>query len=64
MDDPDQANNLKAQEYIGSCEFQLHQVVTGLNQTLKAKIFNSTRAQSGNVKIVAEEKKNEGNSKV
>ena len=44
MDDPDQANNLKAQEYIGSCEFQLHQVVTGVNQTLKQKIYNSTRA--------------------
>ena len=57
MDDPDQANNLKAQEYIGSCEFQLHQVVTGVNQTLKQRIYNSTRAQSGTARITAEEKK-------
>ena len=31
MDDDKQPNNLKAQEYIGSVEFQLHQVVTAIN---------------------------------
>lgn len=44
MDDPDQAKNLKVQEYIGSVEFQLHQVVTSPNQTFKTKVYNSTRA--------------------
>lgn len=34
MDDDKQPENIKAQEFIGSFEFQLHQVVTSKDQTL------------------------------
>ena len=63
MDDASQASNLNKQEYIGSFEFQLHQVVTAKDQTLKGPIKNNTRAKNGILKITGEEKKQGSNSK-
>ena len=57
MDDNNQPENLKAQEYIGKLEFQLHQVVTGRDQTLVAPLENSERKDNGKIKITGEEKK-------
>ena len=48
---------MSAQEYIGSVEFQLHQVVTALNQTYATDIKNTTRKNNGKLHIVGEEKK-------
>jgi len=57
MDDADQPDNYKAQEYIGSVEFQLHQVVTARDQIFKAVIQNPTRSKNGTLFITGEEKK-------
>ena len=56
IDDESQPNNLQAQEYIGSVEFQMHQVVTALDQTYSAKVQNPSRKHNGTLKITGEEK--------
>jgi uncharacterized alpha/beta hydrolase family protein len=57
MDDASKADDLSKQEYIGSVEFQLHQVVTARDQTIVVPIQNPSRKNNGRLKIVAEEKK-------
>lgn len=57
MDDSNQPENLGAQEFIGSVEFQLHQVVTSKDQTYVAQIQNDARKKNGTLKITGEEKK-------
>jgi len=56
MDDENNQNNLKAQEYIGSVEFQMHQVVTAINQTHSSKVHNPSRKNNGTLHITGEEK--------
>ena len=56
MDDANDPNNLNAQEYIGSVEFQMHQVVTSINQTYSAKVHNPSRKNNGTLHITGEEK--------
>lgn len=55
MDDRSQENNLRAQEYIGEIEFQLHQVVTALDQQIEFELRNPARKKNGKVTITAEE---------
>ena len=38
MDNQQEPNNLRAQEYIGDVEFQLHQVVTAIDQHIEFDI--------------------------
>lgn len=62
MDDENDQNNLKAQEYIGSVEFQMHQVVTAINQTHSSKVHNPSRKNNGTLHITGEEKQRNGGS--
>jgi len=57
MDDGNAPENLGAQEFIGTVEFQLHQVVTARDQTLQTPIVNPSRKNNGYLHITAEEKK-------
>lgn len=47
------------QEFVGSFEFQLHTVVTSLDQTVVADIKNAARGHNGKIKITGEEKNSE-----
>lgn len=64
MDDDKQPENLRAQEFIGHLEFQLHQIVTSKDQTFLQPIVNPARKNNGKVKIVGEEKKESGQTAI
>ena len=57
VDDETNLNNLSKQEFIGSCSFTLHKIVSGKNQTLEAELINTVRNKCGKIKIIGEEKK-------
>jgi hypothetical protein len=50
----------KDQEFIGSLEFMLHNVVTGMNQTHKGLLKNpAIKKDCGSIKIMGEQKSQE-----
>ena len=56
IDNDKQINNLALHDFLGSLEFQLHDVVTCLNQTLARPLLNHKIASAkGQIKIIAEE---------
>ena len=57
VDDETALGNLSKQEFIGSHQFQLHKIVSSMNQTLEAELKNPARSNCGKIKIIGEEKK-------
>ena len=58
-DDATQLNNLNKQEFIGSFNFQLGKLISARNQEITGQIESSVRKNSGNIKIMALEKKSD-----
>jgi len=58
VDDMNNLNNIKGHDYVGGCEFSVHEVVTGRDQTLARPLENQQRAagKSGTIKITGEER--------
>lgn len=58
VDDMNNLNNIKGHDYVGGCEFSVHEVVTGRDQTLARPLENQSRTagQSGTIKITGEER--------
>jgi hypothetical protein len=56
IDNDKQVNNLSLHDFLGSLEFQLHDVVTCLNQTFAKPLQNpKIPSAKGQIKIIAEE---------
>lgn len=56
-DDATNLANLQKQEFLGSFEFKLAKLCSAPNQELMGDLHSTVRANSGQIKIMAEEKK-------
>jgi len=63
IDDANQINNLSKQEIVGSVQFMLGTLCSSKNQELVLPIDSSVRKNSGKITIMAEEKKENLNTK-
>jgi hypothetical protein len=62
MDDETAPNDLKKHDFIGSADFKLSEVVSGLNQTAKFKV--KTKQNTKPMAIITAEEKKKGGSTI
>ena len=64
IDSEDNINDLAAQDFLGSLQFQLHEVVTCIDQTMTKNLVNPKSNVKATVTIIAEEVSATANSEI
>ena len=55
VDDDTQINNLKAHDFIGRLEFELHEIITARDQKLTRPLVGGPAGSKGTISLIAEE---------
>jgi len=61
VDDFSEGASLSSHDFVGLLEFQMHEVVTAPDQTLKKPLQNDKRKHNGYISIMGEESKEHSN---